>query len=130
MKFLATICVLSLAGLGLTGPIEQQVQATCATCSQGCLRTDTGECYSNWPESVCSVYTGVSKSLTISILILVSLKWNHSKGGNGVHKAEIRLCEDGTKIARCHICDTQRRPAAVTRGSLGLPKLYVLADVS
>lgn len=60
MRFLATITVLLLAGLGLTSPVKQQAQATCAICSQGCLRTDTGECYPNWPESTCSIYSDVS----------------------------------------------------------------------
>ncbi|KAJ5909777.1 hypothetical protein N7504_004420 [Penicillium tannophilum] len=69
MKFFTAVCFVALASLGLASPLEQQKRATCATCSQGCLNVDTGDCYPQWPQSVCDTYSG-----------------NHSKDGNGVHE--------------------------------------------
>ena len=63
MKFFAINCVLSFSSLGVASPVEQQAQAACATCSQGCLRADTGDCFPNWSESKCEIYRGVSNSL-------------------------------------------------------------------
>lgn len=70
MKSFAAITLLALAVLGLASPMEQQQVATCATCSQGCLRTDTGSCYPNWPQEVCNIYTGVRYPPPTSILVV------------------------------------------------------------
>ena len=106
MKLFATIFLLSLAGLGLTSPAEEQAQATCATCRQGCLRTDTGDCFPNWPESTCEIYRGVSSPLPSWSLFNEGLTWNYSKGGNGAHNTESGLFCDGVT----EISHTQRAP--------------------
>jgi len=90
MQFFAAISFLALAGLGFASPAEQQQKrATCATCAQGCLRTDTGDCYPNWPQSTCEIYRGVSltfaehiQGLLSSLIIIVA----YSKAGSGAHK--------------------------------------------
>ena len=77
MKFFTTVCLLTLAGFGLTSPVEQSEQATCATCRQGCLQVDTGDCFPQWPRVICDLYSGVrhsSPSLITAVLMVVTAR--------------------------------------------------------
>lgn len=53
MRFMFTFGAFTLASIKLAQA------ATCATCAQGCLLIDTGDCQPNWPESTCEIYRGV-----------------------------------------------------------------------
>ncbi|OAQ75756.1 hypothetical protein VFPFJ_10746 [Purpureocillium lilacinum] len=86
MQFFAAISFLALAGLGFASPAEQQQKrATCATCAQGCLRTDTGDCYPNWPQSTCEIYRGAGSgahkyarrqgSRVVESAVILSIGW-------------------------------------------------------